>query len=80
MRAARAQAATLRAAFGQIAVVAARRVVRSRQGGNVVLVAAAAPLPTAALRSRALRGPSPELVLASADAEGFAGRARPLRD
>ena len=80
LRAARAQAATLRAAFGHIAVVAARRVVRARQGGNVVLVAAAAPLPTAALRGRALRGPSPELVLAGADAEGFAGRARPLRD
>jgi spermidine synthase len=80
LHAARAHAATLRVAFGHVAVVAARKVVRGRQGGNVVFVASSAPLPADALRTRALRGPSPELVLAGADVEAFAAGARPLRD
>ncbi len=80
LRRARAHAATLRAAFGHVAVVAARKVLRGRQGGNVVLVASSAAPPAEALAARALRGPSPELVLAGADAVSFAGGARPLHD
>jgi spermidine synthase len=77
---ARAQAATLAAAFAHVALVAARKIVRGRQAGNVVLLAATERPPTEALRTRALRGPSPELVLTGADVAGFAAGARPLRD
>jgi hypothetical protein len=46
--AARALGRLLAAAFPHLAVVATRKVVRGRQGGNVVLLASAAPLPEGA--------------------------------
>jgi spermidine synthase len=69
---ARALAVALRERFSDLAVVAARKVLRGRIGGNVVLVASASPLPAEALRARAARGYAPELLLAGEDARRFA--------
>lgn len=69
--AAREIAADLRRAFATLAVVAPRKVLRGRIGGNVVLVAAHGSLPAEDLARRALRGPSPELVLAGQEAAAF---------
>jgi spermidine synthase len=76
----RALAATFRAAFPHVALVAARKLVRGRQGGNAVLLAAAQPLPVDGLRTRALRGGAPELVVSGPELETFAGGVAPTRD
>ncbi len=60
--------ALLAEVFEEVAVAASRKVVRGRQGGNVVLVGATAPLPLTRLTSAALRGGAPELVLGDAEA------------
>ncbi|HEY4279970.1 MAG TPA: fused MFS/spermidine synthase [Conexibacter sp.] len=80
--AARALAAAAQEAFAHVAIVASRKVVRGRQGGNVVVLGAAdaATLPLKELSRRALAGPVPELVVGG---EGFAawlGGARPIHD
>ncbi len=69
---ARALARVLADTFPHLAVVAARKVLRGRQGGNVVLVAADRGLPERELAARALRGAAPELVLSGPDAAAFA--------
>jgi spermidine synthase len=69
---ARRVARELADAFDHLAVVTARKVLRGRQGGNVVLVAAHRGLPTRELATRALRGAAPELVLTGAEAHAFA--------
>jgi spermidine synthase len=80
--AARALAAAAHACFPHVAVVATRKVVRGRQGGNVVVLAASAPeaLPLKELSRRALAGPVPELVVGGAAFVAWLGGARPLRD
>ena len=70
--AARALARVLTDTFPHVGVVAARKVLRGRQGGNVVLVAAERGLPARELAARALRGPAPELVLTGPEAAAFA--------
>ncbi len=70
--AARALARVLADTFAHVAVVAPRKVLRGRQGGNVVLVAATGELPAAELGARALRGPAPQLVLTGDDVTAFA--------
>ena len=70
--AARALARVLTDVFEHVAVIAARKVLRGRQGGNVVLVAATAELPASELAARAACGAAPELVLTGADAAAFA--------
>ncbi len=77
---ARPVAAALTEAFEHLAVVSTRKVLRRRQGGNVVLVAGGAPLPVRDLAVRARRGEVPELVLAGDDAVAFAEGSRPPRD
>lgn len=69
---ARALAGVLGGAFAHLGVVAARKVLRGRIGGNVVLLAAHAPLDGEALQRRALRGASPELVWTGPQAARFA--------
>ena len=69
---ARALARVLADRFEHVAVIAARKVLRGRQGGNVVLVAAERGLPARELATRALRGAAPELVLTGPDADAFA--------
>jgi spermidine synthase len=73
LAAARALGARVAAAFPHVALTASRKVVRGRQGGNVVLAASAVALPVAALRARALRGPVPELVLDDEEARTWLG-------
>ena len=70
--AARALARVLADTFDHVGVVTARKVLRGRQGGNVVLVAAQRGLPGRELAARAVRGPAPELVLTGAEARAFA--------
>jgi spermidine synthase len=77
---ARPVAAALAGAFPHLAVVGTRKVLRRRQGGNVILLAAAAPLPLERLRARARRGPVPEVLLGGADAAAFAAAAPPRYD
>jgi len=78
---ARAFAATVLAAFPRALLVADRRVLRGTgDGGNLVLVASAAPLPVHALRARAATAPDPEQLVAGAALRAFAGTAPALRD
>ncbi|HSD78430.1 MAG TPA: hypothetical protein VLA98_13545, partial [Solirubrobacteraceae bacterium] len=72
---ARPVAAALAAVFPHLAVVATRKVLRRRQGGNVVLLAAGGPLPLERLAARARRGPSPQVVVGGADSAAFAATA-----
>jgi spermidine synthase len=69
--AARALGSLVAEAFAHVAVVATRKVVRGRQGGNVVLVGAPSPLPVPRLAARALRGGVPELLLGGEDARAW---------
>lgn len=78
---ARAVAAAAAEVFEQVAVIATRKTIRGRQGGNVVVLAAAAGvLPLAELGRRALRGGVPELVISDAELTRWLGGARPFRD
>ncbi|MEU6025309.1 fused MFS/spermidine synthase [Micromonospora sp. NPDC047134] len=78
----RVQAATLRAIFADVCVVADRRMLRGRRYGNVVLAAAARPhrLPVARLVVRALRDPVPGGVLHGSALDTFIAGARPRTD
>jgi spermidine synthase len=80
LRASRAAAATLLAAFDAVALVTAHDVLRERDAGNVVFVASGAPLPLASLSRAAARGALPDLVLDRAEVTAFAGTARPVYD
>jgi spermidine synthase len=71
LAAARGLGARMAAAFPHLTVTATRKVVRGRQGGNVVLAGSDGPLPRDALRARALRGPVPELVLGGDEARAW---------
>jgi spermidine synthase len=77
---ARAAAATLLAVFRHGAALAPRRLLRGREGGNVVLAASNVALPLPGLRERAAQAGQPEEVLAGAALRDFAGGARPLTD
>jgi spermidine synthase len=77
---ARAGAATLLAAFGHGAILAPRRLLHGREGGNVVLAASSRELPLAGLRERAARADQPEAVLAGPELVAFTGGARPMTD
>ena len=83
LRVSRAEAATLLAAFDQVALVAERDLLRERDAGNVVFVAAgpaAGPLPLAELARRAARGRYPDDVLDRAGVVRFAGRSAVVTD
>jgi len=69
---ARPLAAALITSFDELVVVGTRKVLRGRQGGNVVLIASPRPLPEQDLAVRARRGGVPEVVLAGADAAAYA--------
>ena len=77
---ARAGAATLLAAFRHGVVLAPRRLLRGREGGNVVIAASSRPLPLEGLRERAAQADQPEEVLADLPLVAFTGGARPLTD
>ncbi|MFI7576719.1 spermidine synthase [Micromonospora sp. NPDC049497] len=79
---ARVQVATLRAVFGDVCLVADRRMLRGRRYGNVVLAAAARTgrLPVARLAARAARDEVPGGVLHGAPLDRFTAGARPATD
>ncbi|MFB6394869.1 spermidine synthase [Polymorphospora lycopeni] len=78
----RVQAATLRAAYGDVCVVAARTMLRGRRYGNVVLAAAAAAgrLPVDRLVRAALRDPVPGIVLHGPSLDDFTAHTHPSPD
>jgi spermidine synthase len=78
----RVQAATLRAAFPDVCVMAEPGLLRGRRYGNVVLAAARQPgrLPVARLAAAAARDAFPWRVLHAADLDRFVGGARPFTD
>ncbi len=77
---ARAAAATLLDAFRHGAILAPRRLLRGREGGNVVLTASSRPLPLDGLRARAAQADQPEEVMTGDELVAFTGGARPLTD
>lgn len=77
---ARARVATARAVFGTACLVADAAVLRGRRFGNLVLAAADAPLPVAALTRLAAGDPFPGRVTAGEDLDRFASGARAITD
>jgi spermidine synthase len=78
-RFARAEAATLRAVFGHVVLLAAPVTVARQGGGNHILVASRQPLPLAGIRHRLSRR-NPWLVADETATAAFAGRAAVLTD
>lgn len=78
----RVQAATLRAVFADVCLIAGRAMLRGRRYGNVVLAAARQPgrLPVARLTTRALRDPVAGVVLHGPALDSFVTGAQPRRD
>ncbi|MFC3386497.1 spermidine synthase [Couchioplanes azureus] len=78
----RIQTATLRAAFGDVALIAAPGLLRGRRAGNVVLAAAARPgsLPVAALAAAGARDPRPARVWHGTALTEFLGGAKARLD
>ena len=77
---ARAEAATLLAAFEHVALLAPQDVVDGEAGGNLVLVAADTPLDVRALAARAGSGQPPWSAVGRGGIEQFAGDAQVLTD
>ena len=77
---ARAETATLLAAFGVVALLAAPGVVEGETGGNLVLVASDEPLPVEALAERTAAGQEPSTAVGRGAVEDFAGDAQVLTD
>ncbi|MGN9778469.1 spermidine synthase [Micromonospora sp. H33] len=79
---ARVHAATLRAVFADVCLVADRRMLRGRRYGNLVLAAGLRPdrLPVPRLVVRALRDPVPGGVLHGPALDAFVAGARPRTD
>lgn len=73
-------AATLRAAFPHVILLAPARVLHGRRLGNVVLAGSAAALPVDRLRRRAAHDPEPSEVLAGTAVAAFAAGAAVLTD
>ncbi|MEV8510597.1 fused MFS/spermidine synthase [Actinoplanes sp. NPDC051475] len=78
----RIQAATLRAAFGDVALIAPPGLVRGRRAGNVVLAAGAVSgdLPVSRLAAATARDPEPARVWHGADLTEFLGGAKARLD
>jgi hypothetical protein len=78
----RIQAATLRSAFGDVALIASTAMLRGRTVGNTVLVAghSAGDVPAGELTVAALRDADPGLVLHGAGLEEFIGGAKARLD
>jgi hypothetical protein len=78
----RIQAATLRQAFGDVALIAATAMLRGRKAGNIVLVAgpAGGTVPADRLALAAARDPEPGRVLHAGTLAEFIGGAKPRLD
>ena len=77
---ARAQAATLREAVGEIAVLAEASVLKGRRYGNLVLVGSRVPLPLDWMPRLLAAGPHPAKVVAGAEVRSFLGGAAVTTD
>jgi hypothetical protein len=77
---ARAQVATLLAAFAHVGLLADPSVLRGRRFANLVLVASAAPLPEQALTRRAARAAGRARLVTGGDLRDFTGGAAPVTD
>jgi hypothetical protein len=77
---ARAEAATLLAAFDDVALMTLPEAVAGEAGGNLVLVASDEPLPVAVLADRAAARDEPDSVVDRKAVEDFAGDAQVLTD
>lgn len=80
LRFARTQAATLRAVFPEVCLLAEPGTLRGRRFGNLVAVASDADLPLAALTRRCASDPMPSRVVDGADLDRFVGKAQPVHD
>ena len=76
----RGQAATLRAVFGNVCLLAEPGTMRGRRFGNVVAVASDGELPLAALTRRCARDPMPGRVVDGDNLHRFVGTARAVPD
>jgi spermidine synthase len=77
---ARAQVATARAVFGEVALIAGPGVLRGRRFGNLVLVASPGPLPVGELTRLVAADPMPARVRYGAELARFASGAKPVSD
>ncbi|MBS2966678.1 fused MFS/spermidine synthase [Actinocrinis puniceicyclus] len=77
---ARGQAATVRAVFPHVALIAEPAVLRGRRFGNLVLAGAREPLPVAELARRAAADPFPARVTAGRELEEWIAGAAPVTD
>jgi spermidine synthase len=80
LRFARAQAATLRAVFRNVCLLAEPGTFRGRRFGNLVAVAGDADLPLAALTRRCAADPMPSRVVDGEDLDRFVGNVPPVAD
>ena len=80
LRFARAEAATLAAVFGHLAVIAEPGTFRGRRFGNLVAVASDAELPIAALTRRCAGDPMPARVVEGDLLRTFIGQLPPVTD
>ncbi|MFL6077067.1 MAG: spermidine synthase [Mycobacteriales bacterium] len=77
---ARSQVASVRAAFAEVCLVAEPSTLRGRRYGNVLLLAADGPLPTAALARRLAGDPFPARLVEGADLTRFTAGAAQVPD
>jgi spermidine synthase len=80
LRFARAEAATLAAVFGNVALIAEPGTLRGRRFGNLVAVASDAELPLAALTRRCAGDPMPSRVVDGESLRAFIGQLGPVTD
>jgi spermidine synthase len=80
LRFARAEAATLRTVFGNVALLAEPGTLRGRRFGNTVAVASDAELPISALTRRCAGDPMPSRVVSDEELDRFVGQAAPVTD
>jgi hypothetical protein len=77
---AKSQAATLRAAFAHVVLLAEPTVLRGRRFGNVVLAGSDAPFDVAGLIPRSARAIGRARVVSGDDVRDFTGGAKPVTD
>jgi spermidine synthase len=80
LRFVRAEAATLRAVFAQVALLAEPGTLKGRRFGNTVAVASDAELPIAGLTRRCAGDPMPSRVVSDEELDRFVGQAPPVTD
>jgi spermidine synthase len=80
LRFVKAEAATLRAVFANVALLAEPGTLRGRRFGNTVAIGSDAALPVAALTRRCAGDPMPSRVVHDDELDSFVGQATPVTD